>query len=73
LLYTDGVTEATSKHDTFFGDDRLLKEVRERPDASAQEVVSRVNAAIKTFTQGAPQSDDITMLSIQYFGPEGCE
>jgi len=65
LLYTDGVTEAFDPDQQFFGEEGLLKALRE--DApSSKEMVERVLAAVRTFARGAPQSDDIALLAIRW-------
>jgi len=64
LLYTDGVTEAENAQSAQFGVKRLeqtLFEVRGHP---ARMVVEHVIRRISDFTKGAPQSDDITCMSI---------
>lgn len=64
LLYafTDGVTEARGAAGDFFGEARL--EALLRPDG-AEAVLERVEAALRDFTAGADQSDDITMLAVR--------
>jgi len=58
--YTDGVTEAENHHHQLFGDERLLSLCQQR--ATLQQILQSVT----TFTDGQPQSDDITMLSLTY-------
>ena len=35
---------------------------------TVEELAQAIRDALKAFTQGAPQSDDITILAIQYKG-----
>jgi sigma-B regulation protein RsbU (phosphoserine phosphatase) len=70
LLYTDGVTEAMNSQNELYGANRLLNLCQQQAGIPPGETVSQVTNAIDNFTQGAVQSDDITMLSIQYKGYE---
>ncbi len=62
LMYTDGVVEAVNDQQEEFGRDRLSKALRECADASAEEAVEHIEAAVQTFAGGQPQSDDITLI-----------
>ncbi len=68
FMYTDGVTEAMNDKDDFFSDERLLEDMNTMLDKPIEKKVSGLMEKIKTFTHGAPQSDDITMLILQYIG-----
>ena len=65
FLYTDGVTEATNKNDELFGEDRLLACLETHRDRETEEQLSAVMDAISSFTAGAEQFDDITMLCLR--------
>ena len=63
FLYTDGVTEAQSKTGDFYGESRLeamLDQARGTPEAICRAVLGSVDH----FAEGAPQADDITMMSV---------
>ena len=65
-LYTDGVTEAADGSDKLFGEERLeqvLAAVDDDTDAKA--VCTSIETAVHAFADGAPQSDDITMLCVE--------
>ena len=68
LLYTDGVTEAleASSRDEF-GEDRLAAVFRDQAaaGAAASTVLSAVQEALASFTKGARQHDDITLVVIE--------
>ena len=64
-FYTDGVTEALNEKGQFFGADRMLKALRRKPHTSASAIVNRTCSAVKRFTRGAEQSDDITMIVVR--------
>ncbi len=66
LLYTDGVTEAFNDRREQFSESNLqdiLASMHE--SSSAKEVVTSVLQSVKTFSGDYPQSDDITLLSLQ--------
>lgn len=66
LLYTDGVTEAFNDKREQFSESNLqdiLASMHE--SSSAKKVVTSVLQSVKTFSGDYPQSDDITLLSLQ--------
>ena len=72
VLYTDGVTEATSPDEEFFLESRLEACVRTAPGETARQLVERVSRAVEEFTAGAPPADDITLVALRYCGsPDG--
>lgn len=69
LLYTDGVTEAMNKQNVQYGEKRLLAFLDASPkDESTQAIISDIQNDVSTFTSGAEQSDDITMLALHING-----
>ncbi len=66
FLYTDGVTEAKTEDNQFFGADRLLNILNQKK-LSLPETLNYVHKNIQKFVNGAPQSDDITMLIVEFF------
>lgn len=65
LLYTDGITEAMDKDYQAYGEGRLCGLLTGLAHNNAQEIVELVIADVNTFTAGAEQSDDITLLALQ--------
>ena len=68
VLYTDGVNEAERADKSLFGNDRLLawassEPVRD-PATTDSEVVDSLYREVQQFTEGNPQNDDITIMSI---------
>lgn len=61
LLYTDGVTEAHSKENTVYGDDRLKKVLNDTANEKGEIVLSSILDDVNRFAEGAKQFDDITM------------
>lgn len=68
LLYTDGVNEAVNQALEEYGERRLLDCVTAHPAATPKQIIDTIQAEVHTFANGAPQSDDITMLAIRYLG-----
>ena len=71
FVYTDGVTEATNTEDDLFGLNRMVDALNRNPEAPIAQLVDNVRSAISAFSNGADQADDITMLALRYFGPDG--
>jgi serine phosphatase RsbU (regulator of sigma subunit) len=61
VLYTDGVTEAENSADEEFGEQRLIKAIRECAQAPVQSLLESVAAAVQQFTAGE-QADDVTLV-----------
>ncbi|HUF22953.1 MAG TPA: SpoIIE family protein phosphatase [Vicinamibacterales bacterium] len=70
VIFSDGVSEALSASEDEFGDERLIEAVKAAGPGSAQHVVDTVLEALRAFTHGAPQSDDVTMVVVRYRTPE---
>lgn len=70
VLYTDGVTEATDRHFELFGEERLERFLKERKSDTPTQLISDIKSEIETFTMGAKQSDDITVLVLDYNSKE---
>ena len=66
FLYTDGVTEAQTKENEFFGEDRLLKILNEK-EMSLPKTLEQVYQKIQKFSSGVAQSDDITMMVVEFY------
>jgi len=66
--YTDGVTEATNTENEMFGEQRLYTCLNNIEETTPQIITEKVKADIRKFTNSAPQSDDITMLTLKYTG-----
>jgi len=62
FLYTDGVTEAMNREGEFFSEQRLISELRTLREKPIKEIISQVKERVMAFSEGVPQSDDITMM-----------
>jgi phosphoserine phosphatase RsbU/P len=72
VVCTDGVTEAMDEQRRQFGGAGMLEALRAGGAAGAPEqVTGRVMDRVRAHAGRAPQSDDIAILAIQYFGPRG--
>lgn len=68
VLYTDGVTEAMDGTNTLYSDERLEKTLLTHGSDGSEQLVRAVLADVRAHTAGEPQSDDITLLALEYRG-----
>jgi sigma-B regulation protein RsbU (phosphoserine phosphatase) len=69
FLYTDVVPEATRADNSMFGTERMLKALNSDPEASTQDTLKNIREAVDNFVKDAEPFDDMTMLCIEYYGP----
>lgn len=69
FVYTDGVPEATNAAMELFGTERMASALNSEPDAAPMDLLRNVRSAVNTFVQKAEQFDDLTMLCMEYKGP----
>ena len=67
-LYTDGITEARNSEGDFFGEKRLLDTFNSKEFGSTLEFHHTLKEKIADFVKDAPQSDDITFVTLKYRG-----
>ena len=65
VVYSDGITEAMNPQDEMFGEERLIELIREYAAAGCKELEGRIIRSIEEFTEGMPQTDDMTCMLIQ--------
>ena len=65
LLYTDGITEAISQQQEFFGDDRLCNVFKENHTSSSKIIVKSIEESVFDFMGSNLPADDLTMLIIK--------
>ena len=65
FLYTDGLTEAENAQHVLFGDDRIAA-VLSTFKGAPQQLIDTMTGAVHHFVGDTEQSDDLTMLAIQY-------
>lgn len=73
FLYTDGVTEAKNLEAELYGESRLLNDLRNGPKEGLGEMIHNIRAAVVRHANGAPQSDDVTMLALRFLGDRSKE
>ncbi len=66
--YTDGVNEAENESAKLFGDDNMLDVIINHKEENPREMIASMEAAIESHVLGFPQSDDITMMVMEYKG-----
>ncbi len=66
LLYTDGVNEAFNVEHEQFGNERLVDFLFTHPNLGTEELVEALRQEVASWSEGAVQSDDITILALEY-------
>ena len=70
FLYTDGLTEAEHERHAQFGEENVVQTInsyrKENSTEDAKELISIMKLKVKEFAGAAEQSDDLTMLAIDY-------
>ena len=70
FVYTDGATDAMNTAEEQIGTKHLLEIVQsEAHNETAKDLSLAVKERIDTFSEGMAQFDDITILSLTWFGP----
>jgi len=65
VLYTDGVTEATSAKGQLYGPDRLCDQIVQHRQGTAREICDAVIDDLQTYTAGGIADDDITLMILK--------
>jgi sigma-B regulation protein RsbU (phosphoserine phosphatase) len=68
FLYTDGVTEAKNPEEELYGESRLLQALKDGSKDDLTDMIHTIRAEVTLHANGAPQSDDVTMVAIKYRG-----
>jgi serine phosphatase RsbU (regulator of sigma subunit) len=71
VIYSDGVTEAQNRNREFFGKKRLRDIVTAHAAGSCTAIHDAIQEGVAAFTEGAPQSDDITVVVLDFWGTAG--
>jgi sigma-B regulation protein RsbU (phosphoserine phosphatase) len=66
FLYTDGLTEADNGNHELFKEERIF-EVMEQSERQPLLLIKNMTKGVHRFVGSAEQSDDLTMLAVQYF------
>ncbi|MBM3773739.1 MAG: FHA domain-containing protein [Acidobacteria bacterium] len=70
IVHSDGVTEAQSPAGEFFGRKRLRESIARHAGLPASGLHEALRRELAEFTLGAPQVDDVTLLVLEYRGPD---
>jgi sigma-B regulation protein RsbU (phosphoserine phosphatase) len=65
VVYSDGLTDAQDPRQEMFGEERLLQIIRQRAPSGSHALERQFLNDIAEFTQGMPQSDDITFVVVE--------
>jgi sigma-B regulation protein RsbU (phosphoserine phosphatase) len=65
FFYTDGLTEAENHCQEQFGEERLLRILRNEHFDSSRGVIDTLAAEVEKHRDGAEPNDDLTMLCIR--------
>ena len=68
VIYTDGVTEAQNARGEFFGRKRLREIVTRHAQDPCAAIHDAIQEGVSAFAEGARQSDDITVVAMEYGG-----
>jgi phosphoserine phosphatase RsbU/P len=71
VIYTDGVSEASNMMNELFEESRLRTIIENFTGDTVQQLGDAIREGMRVFTEGAAQSDDITILVIEYKGNLG--
>jgi serine phosphatase RsbU (regulator of sigma subunit) len=65
VVYSDGLTDAQDPRQEMFGEERLLKIIRQQAPSGSHALQRQFLDDIAEFTQGMPQPDDITFVVVE--------
>jgi sigma-B regulation protein RsbU (phosphoserine phosphatase) len=65
VVYSDGLTDAENHQEEMFGEERLLEIIQQAAPSGSDALEQRFLKAIEEFTQGMPQTDDITFVVVE--------
>jgi serine phosphatase RsbU (regulator of sigma subunit) len=65
VVYSDGLPDAQNQEEQMFGEERLLEIIRQEAPSGSQALEQTFLKAIGEFTQGMPQTDDITFVIVE--------
>ena len=66
ILYTDGITEAMNPQGELFSEAYLIETITNYPPTNPAKAIRTIQHFHQQFIEEAPQSDDMTILTLQY-------
>ncbi len=73
VAFSDGVSEAMNAAGEEFGDLRIMESIEAASGRDAQTQLEHLFSSVKSFTAGAAQNDDVTVLVASYRGASAGE
>ena len=70
FLYTDGLTEARNAQQELFGREPVMRVIHDIGTTNPKVLVDAIITEVQQFSEGAEQSDDLTLLAFHY-SPSG--
>jgi sigma-B regulation protein RsbU (phosphoserine phosphatase) len=68
VVNSDGLTDMANPEGEMFGEEKLLQLIRQEAGGGSEAVERELLQAIREFTQGRPQTDDITFWVVEKLG-----
>ncbi len=68
FVYTDGITEAKNIDNKMFGEKGMIEALNSKCYENPKDTIETVHAFVNVFAGEAVQSDDLTMLALEYRG-----
>jgi len=65
VVYSDGLPDAQNPRQEMFGEERLLELIRQEAPSGSHTLEQKLLNDIAEFTQGMPQTDDITFVVVE--------
>ena len=65
FFYTDGIPEAMNREEVEYSDEKMIEFLEKNADKSAADFITGIVNDVKTYVDGAPQSDDITSMILK--------
>ncbi len=65
VVYSDGLTDAQNPQEELFGEERLIDMIQQEAPSGSHAIKRTFLKAVEEFTQGMPQTDDITFVVVE--------
>ena len=65
IAFTDGISEAMNSSEDEYGEDRLISALRDCKARTAADLISELLVSVDSFTAGARQHDDMTLVVVR--------
>jgi serine phosphatase RsbU (regulator of sigma subunit) len=65
LVYSDGLPDAENHQEEMFGEQRLMEIIQQEAPSGSHMLEQKLLEAVENFTEGMPQTDDITFVIVQ--------